>query len=53
MKNMNIAVLFQGLLSRIVVLKAEIREFCPFYPQTTFDSYRLFTKFIDSPRYQQ
>ena len=53
MKNMNIAVLFQGLLSRIVVLKAEIREFCPFYPQTTFDSYRLFTQFIDSPRYQQ
>ena len=34
------------------VLKAEIREFCPFYPQTTFDSYRLFTQFIDSPRYQ-
>ena len=52
MKNMNIAVLFQGLLSRIVVLKAEIHEFYPFYPQTTFDSYRLFTQFIDSPRYQ-
>ena len=51
-KNMNIAVLSQGLLSRIVVLKAEIREFCPFYPQKAFDSYRLFTQFIDSPRYQ-